>query len=72
MANGASESKGVEVGDESELFLPYRLVMNNMTLLKLINYACLISNNTNDNTNVYELMGGDEGDYEGLFGNLQI
>jgi hypothetical protein len=51
---------------------PYRLIMNNFTLLKLIIYACSTSNNTNDNTNVYELMGGDDGDFTGLFCNLQV
>ena len=51
---------------------PYRLIMNNVTLLKLILYSCTISNNINDNTNVYELMGGDDGDFTSLFGNLQF
>ena len=60
----------------NEPIAPYRLVMNNFTLLKLILYACSISNNINniinDNTNVYELMGGDDGDFASLFGNLQF
>ena len=56
----------------NEPISPYRLVMNNFTLLTLINYACSISNNTNDNTNIYELMGGDDDEFTSLFGNLQF
>jgi hypothetical protein len=61
-----------DIKTKNEYFLPYRLIMNNFTLLKLITYACSISNNTNDNTNVSELLGGDECDFTGLFCNLQI
>lgn len=51
-----------------------RLVMNNKTLLKLIQYACKLNNNTYNNINVFNLMGGDkkEEDFLSIFGKLKI
>lgn len=62
---------------EEDEYLSHRLLMNNETLLNLINYACVISNNISDNTNVFKLMGGEdasgnEEEFTKLFGKMQI
>jgi len=51
---------------------PFRLVMNNTTLLNLINYACHLNGNTHDDINVFQLMGGEDDEFANLFGMLQI
>lgn len=51
---------------------PYRLVMNNSTLLKLISHACEISNVQDENSSLFEAMGGQDEEFASLFGNLQI
>ena len=52
----------------------YRLVMNNKSLLYLIEYACRLNNNTNKNVNVYELLGGNNvtDDFLNIFGRLKL
>jgi hypothetical protein len=51
---------------------PYRLVMNNKTLLNLITYSCYINGTTHDQTDVFQLMGGEDDKFSDLFGMLQI
>ena len=51
---------------------PYRLVMNNKTLLTLITYACEIHGNVKNYIDVFKLMGGDDDDLTNLFGEMQI
>lgn len=68
----------LKVSDESEKKVeeadptPFRLVMNNATLLNLINYSCHLNGNTHDDTNVFQLMGGEDDEFTNLFGMLQI
>ena len=52
----------------------YRLVMNNKSLLYLIEYACRLNNNTDKNVNVYELLGGNNvtDDFLNIFGRLKL
>ena len=52
--------------------IPYRLVMNNSTLLSLLTYACQLNGNIKNDVNVFQSMGGEDDEFTGLFGKLQI
>jgi hypothetical protein len=52
--------------------IPYRLLMNNTTFLKLINSVCIINNSMYKHLNLFQLMGGESEDFSGLFGKMQI
>lgn len=67
----SDEDFDIELQDEE----PFnRLVMNNKTLLKLIQYACKLNNNTDNNINVFNLMGGykKEENFLSIFRKLKI
>ena len=77
------EFSSMKVTDEKESLkdniieaTPFRLVMNNTTLLNIIHHSCYLNGNTNDNINVFQLMGGEnviqEEEFTDLFGKLQI
>jgi len=51
---------------------PFRLVMNNTTLLNLLTYACNFVGSATSDVNVFEYMGGEDSEFTDLFGKLQI
>lgn len=51
---------------------PFRLVVNNSTLLKLIDTVCYLLEVRNDDLNLFELMGGHSDEFSGLFEKLQL
>ena len=51
---------------------PFRLVLNNSTLLKLINNVCYVLNIKNENLDLFQLMGGHSDEFSGLFEKLQL
>ena len=61
-----------KINIENTSSTPFRLVMNNNTLLYLLIYACEINGNLDDNINIFQLMGGEDDDFTNLFGKLEI
>jgi hypothetical protein len=55
-----------------EVSTSFRLIFDNKTFLKLINYGCKLKGNTSNEVNVYELMSSKNDDFTNIFSKLQI
>lgn len=64
--------ENIEDTNHTRVETPYRLVMNNNTLLSLLTYACQINGNIQNDVNIFQFMGGEDDDFTNLFGKLEI
>lgn len=75
VSEAMSETKSEEEPEnilENTVEKPFRLVMNNTTLMRLLTYACQINGNIKNDVNIFQLMGGEDDEFTNLFGKLQI